>query len=219
MSAFDDHALDFTSDERFLFGVGDGDDSGCVTVETAAQLRGLCAEILGRRERPVIGLTLGLDDDDLVLIRSDVRALVGADVPIYVICDEELLHSLRERLGARLAINRGEARVWWPGATVRSDPSDHPAVLALEGESPRVTLEEFAQQFELSSPRVRGQIRLIEDSRAFLEHELTLAEEKHRKVNERLRDLQIECHGLRSRLEAAEARLAGAERPSGGERP
>jgi hypothetical protein len=211
--------MDFTSDERFLFGVNEGDDAGCLTVETTAQLRGLCAEILGRRERPVVGLTLQLDDDDLVLLRGDVRALVGPDVPIYVIYDEELLHSMRERLGARLALNRGEARVWWPGATVRSDPSDHPAVLALEGDSPRVTLEEFAQQFALSSPRVRGQIRLIEDSRAFLEHELTLAEAKHRKLTERLRDLQIDCHGLRTRLEVAEARLAGAERPSGGDRP
>lgn len=203
--------MEFSREERLLLGVFDGGPSNCLVVETRAQLRCLCAEILGRREWPVIAITLRVDEDGPVFTCTDVRALVGPDVPIYLIYDDDLLDSLRDRLGVRLAVNRGEARVWWPGATVRSDPSDHPAVLALEGEPPRVTLEEFAQQFDLSRPRVRGQIRLIEDSRAFLEHELTRAEERNRNGNERLRDMQIECHSLRSRLEAAQARLAGVE--------
>ncbi len=204
----------FTIDEQLLLGVFDTCDADCTAVETLPQLHRLCAEILGRRDRAVIGLTLSVDMDGPVLVCSDVRALVGPGVPIYLIYREELLDSLREILGARLAVRRGEARVWWPGASAHSDPCDHPAVLALEGEPRTVTLEEFAMQFDLSRPRVRGQIRLIEDSRAFLEHELTRAQEHNRKVNERLRDAQIECHRMRTRAEAAEARLATVEDPT-----
>lgn len=208
-----DQRIALTLDEQLLLGVFDACDSDCIVVETISQLRGLCAEILGRREVPVIGLTLSADDDRPVLACSDVRELVGPGVRIYLIRGDDLLQSLRELIGSRLAIDRGAARVWWPGAHARSDWGDHPAVLALEGEPRRVTLEEFAQQFDLSRPRVRGQIRLIEDARAFLEHELTRAQEQNRKVHERLRDAQIESHGLRTRAEAAEARLAASEHP------
>jgi len=206
--------MSFTVDEQLLLGVFDTCDADCTAVESLPQLHRVCAEILGRRDRPVVGLTLSLDMDGPVLACSDVRALVGPGVPIYLIYRDELVDGLRELLGARLAVHRGAARVWWPGATVHSDPGDHPAVLALEGEPRRVTLEEFAMQFDLSRPRVRGQIRLIEDSRAFLEHELTRAHEQSRKVNERLRDAQIECHRMRTRAEAAEARLGIIEHPS-----
>jgi hypothetical protein len=206
--------MSLTLDEQLRLGVARVGDPGCVSVETPAQLRALGAEILGRRDRPVIGLTLSADVDAPVLAYSDVRALVGSEVPIYLIRCDELLGQLRQILGAGLAIYRGAARVWWPGAGPHSDPGDHPVVVALEGEPCRVTLEELAMQFDLSRPRVRGQIRLIEDARAFLEHELSIAQAQSHKVNERLRDVQIECHRLRTRAEAAEARLAAAERPS-----
>lgn len=202
-----------TIDEQLLLGLFDTCDSECIVVETISQLRGLCTEILGRRDQPVIGLTLSADANRPVLACSDVRALVGPGVPIYLIRADDLLQSMLELLGSRLALGRGAARVWWPGAHPRCDPGDHPAVLALEGEPSRVTLEEFAQQLDLSRPRVRGQIRLIEDARAFLEHELSRAQEQSRKVHERLRDAQIECHSLRTRAEAAEARLAAIDHP------
>ena len=188
-------------------------DCDCIAVETTQELRGLCAEIFGRRDQPLVGLTLGEDGSRPVLACRDVRALVGPEVPIYLIRSDQLLHGMRELIGGRLAVDRGAVRIWWPGANAGCDPGDHPAVLALEGEPPRITLEELAQQFELTRPRVRGHIRLIEDARAFLEHELTRAQEQSRQVHERLRDLQIECHTLRTRAEAAEARVAAAEPP------
>jgi hypothetical protein len=208
-----DQPMALTIDEQLLLGVFDACDPDCIVVETISRLRGLCTEILGRRDLPVIGLTLSADANRPVLACSDVRALVGPGVRIYVIRDDDLLQSMLELIGSRLALGRGAARVWWPGAHPRCDPGDHPAVLALEGEPSRVTLEEFAQQLDLSRPRVRGQIRLIEDARAFLEHELTRSQEQSHKLHERLRDAQIECHSLRIRAEVAEARLAGLDHP------
>jgi hypothetical protein len=208
-----DQRMAFTIDDQLLLGALDASDSDCIAVETMADLRCLCADILSRRERPVIGLTLGADGGEPVLACSDVRAVVGPGVRIYLISSDDLLYGLREMLGRRLAIDRGVVRIWWPGAGARCDAADHPAVLALEGEPRRVTLEEFAHQFDLTRPRVRAQISLIEDARAFLEHELGRAQEQNRRVHERLRDAQIECHALRTRAEAAEASLAAARRP------
>jgi DNA-binding transcriptional ArsR family regulator len=203
-----------TIDQQLLREALEACDTECITIETMLELRGLCAQILGRRDHPLVGLTLGEDGTRPVLAGRDVRALVGSGVPIYLIRSDELLHGMRELLGGRLAVDRGAVRIWWPGANMGCDPGDHPTVLALEGEPPRVTLEELAQRFELTRPRVRGHIRLIEDARAFLEHELTRAQQESRRVHEHLRDTQIECHTLRTRAEAAEARLAAVEHPS-----
>jgi hypothetical protein len=115
-----------------------------------------------------------------VLPCADVRALVGAGVRIYLLASDELLCELREALGPRLALDRGAVRVWWPGAEASCDPADHPAVLALEDEPCAMTLEELALQFDLTRPRVRAHIKLIEDARAFVEHELALAQKHNR---------------------------------------
>lgn len=196
---------------REALGAGDSD---CIVVETMRQLHGLCAEILSRRDGPMVALTLGEDGARPVLACCELRALVGPDVPIYLIPDDNLLHGMRELLGGRLAVDRGAVRIWWPGAHRGCDPGDHPAVLALDDEPERVTLAELALRFDLTRPRVRGHIRLIEDSRAFLEHELGRAQEQSHRLHERLRDAQIECHSLRTRAETAEERLRALEHPS-----
>jgi hypothetical protein len=207
--------MSFTVDDQLLLGALDASDSDCIVVASMRDLRCLCADVLSRREQPVVGLTLEVDGDAPVLACSDVRAVVGPGVRIYLIFSDELLYGLREMLGPKLAIDRGVARIWWPGAGARCDAGDHPAVLALDGEPCQITLEEFALRFDLTRPRVRGQITLIEDARAFLDHELARAREQNRRVHERLRDAQIECHALRARAEAAEASLAAAQRPPG----
>jgi hypothetical protein len=204
----------FTLDEQSLRTARDVCDSDCIPVETEQELRCLCAEILARRDRPVVGLTLAEEGVRPVLACRDVRALVGPNVHIYLIRDNDLLDEMRKLLRGGLTLDRAAVRIWWPGANAHCDPGDHPAVLALEGEPPLVMLEELCQQFELTRPRVRGHIRLIEDARALLEHELARAQAQNHKVQERLRDTQMECHSLRARAEAAEARLA-AEHPPG----
>jgi hypothetical protein len=202
----------FSIDDTPLTSLLDVPDPDCLAIATGRDLRRLCADILGARAQPVVGLTLD-DDGAPVLACSDVRAVVGAGVRIYLVFSDALLRELRESLGPRLALDRGTVRVWWPGASARCDPGDHPTVLALEGEPSAVTVEELALQFDLTRPRVRAHIRLIEDARAFVEHELAGAQQHNHKVHERLRDAQIECHNLRTRAEAAEASLAAAQRP------
>ena len=215
MTHADDHdqRLAFTLDDELLLEPLVASAADWIAVETMRDLRRLCADVLSLRDRPVVGLTLEADGRGPVLECAEVRAVVGPGVRIYVICSDDLLYGMREMLGPRLAIDRGMVRIWWPGAGARRDPGEHPAVLALDGEPRPVTLEEFARQFELTRPRVRVEIRLIEDARAFLERELARAEEQNRRVQERLRDAQIECHRLRTRAEAAEASLAAAQRP------
>ncbi len=213
MSRLDDHDwTGFTVDDRLLLGVGDW-DAECIAVETAQDLRRMCAEVLGSRERPVVGIALE-EHCEPALCCGDVRGVVGPDVHIYLLSNEEVLEEMRELLGRELAIGPGMARIWWPGAGPGCVAGDHPTVLVLEGEPSEVTLEELALQYDLSRPRVRGEIRLIEDARAFLECELATAREQNRRVHERLRDAQIESHSQRIRAEAAEASLA-AQRPPG----
>lgn len=199
-------------DDRILGSLLDATDADCVFVETRRELERLCAYVFGAREQPLVGLTLDADGVP-ALPYGDVRAIVGAGARIYLLPEDGLLYELREALGPRLALEPGTVRVWWPGADVRCDPADHPSVPILDGEPSSATLEELALRFDLTRPRVRAHVKLIEDARAFVEHELTLAQQQSHRVHERLRDAQIECHALRTRAEAAEASLAAAQPP------
>jgi len=186
-----------------------GEDGGCISIGTREDLCVFGADILGERDYPVVGLTLSEYERAPVLAPREVRSVVGQRAHIYLVSEDELLMELSEMVGASLKLDRGAARVWWPGSGgSRCDPTDHPVVFALEGEDRAETLEDFCYQFDLTRPRVRGRINLIEDGRAFLEHELARAHELQRKLHERLRDEQIESHRQRTRAELAETRLA-----------
>jgi hypothetical protein len=187
-------------------------DPDYIVVRTTDDMQRLSADILGERDRPIVGLTHGEDGHEPVLAASEVRTLVGSGVRIYLIASDDLLAEFKQEIGPRLRLERAAVRIWWPGASVRCDPADHPLVLALEGERPRDTLDELSHQLDLSRPYVREQITLLEDARAFLEHELASVEQRNREIHERLRDAQVECHRQRMRAEAAEARLAALER-------
>lgn len=187
-------------------------DPEYVVVHSDEDLRRLGQEILGEREDPIVGVTLRDGTHEPVLRASDIRTVVGKRVRIYLLADDELLLGLREILGARLRLDAGTLRIWWPGAAVRCDPSDHPVVVGLEDEDYLDTLQELAREFDLSRPHVRSQVRVIEDARAFLEHEILRAQEYNRRIHERLRDAQIESHRLRTRAELAEARVAALKR-------
>lgn len=213
--------FELTVDDELRFGYAPVVDPDCVTVETAGDLRRFCSDILWARERPLVGFAPDLDDDEdgRELTFGDIREAVGPGVCIYRISCDDLLHDLREMLGPELAIERGMVRIWWPADGERLDAGDHPAVTVLDGEPRAALIEELASQFDLSRPRVRAQIRLIENARTFLECELTRAVEQNRGAHERLRDAQIESHELRTRAEAAERSLASARRSAGSERP
>jgi hypothetical protein len=185
-------------------------DPDCVLVRASEDLLVLRDEVLGDRETPVVGVSLRAHERSLVLRPEDVRAVVGPGVRVYVVESDGLLAELRNLLGPCLRLDRGTVRIWSPGARMRCEPADHPVVVALEGEDRADTMEEFGYHYDLARPRVRGRVSIIEDARALLDYELARAEEQTMKTHERLRDAQIECHRLRSRVEAAEASLAVA---------
>lgn len=201
--------------EAALAGFGaEASDPGYVVVHSDDDLRRLGHEVLGERDRAIVGVTLRDGTHEPVLRASDIRTVVGDDVRIYLVADERLLLDLREILGPRLRLDTGTLRIWWPGAAVRCDPSDHPVVVGLEDEDYLDTLGEFAHAFDLSRPHVRSQVRMIEDARAFLEHEILRVQEYNRRIHERLRDAQIECHRLRTRAELAEERVVALKQPT-----
>jgi hypothetical protein len=201
--------------EAALAGFGaEASDPEYVVVHSDEDLRRLGQEILGERDGPIVGVTLRDGTHEPVLRASDIRTVVGDGVRIYLVADEQLLLGLREILGPRLRLDAGTLRVWWPGAAMRCEPSDHPVVVGLEDEDYLDTLQELAREYDLSRPHVRSQVRVIEDARALLEHEILRVQEYNRRVHERLRDAQIECHRLRTRAEVAEAQLVALERPA-----
>lgn len=188
-------------------------DPEYVVVRTGEELERLCDDIYCERDYPIVGLTLRRESNEPVLRASDIRGVVGPEVRIYLLTNEELLYEMQELVGSRTRLWSGAIRIWWPGVSARSDPGDHPLVVGLEDEDYTVTLEEFANEFDLSRPRVRRRLRLAEDSRGFLERQLHDSQEQTRRAHERLRDVQIECHRLRTRAEVAEAARLGALRP------
>jgi hypothetical protein len=170
-----------------------GMDAGLVIVRSHQQLREMKADLhSGQRRQPAVGLACLLEIEEPVLAPRQVRALVGGGPWIYYLPGEHLLRRLQGMLGQRLALSAGGARVWWPGLSVRSDPGEHPLVLALDGESRADTLAEFARQFDLNRPVVRAEIRLIEDARRLAEHELSQALEENRALK-RERELARTC--------------------------
>jgi hypothetical protein len=198
--------------EDALAGLGaEASDPNYVVVQTDEDLQRLGHDILGERDGPIVGLTHRLSVAEPVLRCSDIRTVVGPSVRVYLLADEDMLAGLRKLLGSRLRLDAGSIRIWWPGASPRCEPADHPHVIGLEDEDYLDTLEQFAHEYHLSRPLVRSHVCVIEDARAFLEHEIVRVQEYNRRIHERLRDTQIECHGLRTRAEAAESRIPTTE--------
>ena len=181
---------------------------GPMVVEDETELSNLQACVLyPDRTQPVVAIALCEDEtDDVALWHEEMRPIVGEHTQVYFIA-AHLLGSLREGLGRKLALLEGSARIWWPGLSARSDPGDHPLVLALEGEGRSDVLAEFARQFDLSRPHVRRELKLIEDARALAEHRLAEIVEQDQRTAERLRDAHRERHREATRAQAAETRL------------
>jgi hypothetical protein len=186
---------------------------GPTLVADEQELLDLQAHLLhANRTQAVVALALDEETEDIALWYQELRPIVGAVAQIYFILEESLLGRLREGLGHRLALSPGSARIWWPELSTRSDPGDHPLVLALEGESRTEVLAELARQFDLSRPHVRRELKLIEDARALAEHRLAETSEQEQRTAERLRDAHRERHREATRAQAAEARLDEALR-------
>jgi hypothetical protein len=180
------------------------EDGGLVGVRDDRDLRRMATYLLsGERREPAVALTQSLSMDAPVLAYVHVRGIVGAGPRIYLIQRDHLLRPLQRMLGRRLALAAGDARIWWPGLAVDSDPDAHPLVLYLAGEPERDMLDEFTRQFHLSHPVVRRELKLLDELRALAEHELAQAREQNR-------SMKIERHEARARAETAEHALKAA---------
>jgi hypothetical protein len=172
-----------------------------IVVRSARQLRRLEAELVGARRYPVVLLALAMDVDEPVFPPGQLRRAADLRVRIYLLLGQHPFQRPAVVANQYLAVPRGSARICWPQFSAGSDPDDHPLVNRLEGESDRDALQEFARQFDLSRPRVRREIKLIEGIRATSEHELAQARTRLAEVEQRLRDAYIACHqaGARSK--------------------
>ena len=184
-----------------------GPDGDWIAFVGKLALHDLEAHLLGDREHAVVTLTPSLTMDAPVFAPEAIREIVGPCVRIYVIRGDYLLGHLQRVFGRKLAPARGAARIWWPGFSTTSDPDAHPLVQRLEGESDLAALEEFARRFDLSRPRVRIEVKLIEDSRALAERERDQAVGRAREVERLLRDARSACREAMARAERAEARV------------
>ena len=156
-------------------------DADVVLVRSPGALREMVADLYAAdRAQPVIGLACLQETAEPVLAGGQIRAVVAAGPRIYYLPGERLRQRLGGVLGRALALPAGSARIWWPGIAACSDPRAHPLVVALEVESQSEMLEEFAREFDLSRPRVRREIELIEDTRRLAEDELTRARKQNR---------------------------------------
>lgn len=183
--------------------------SPVVVLRNTQDLRSFEAYLFGERDRPVVALAR-LRSGGPVVAPEEVRAIVGPRCAIYLIKGEHLLRRLGEILGAKLTVRLGQARVWWPGLTTRSDPADHPVVQPVEGDGPLEVLAEFARTFDLSRPHVRAEIRLVEDARAVLEHELAQAQQQAQDLAERLRGAQADRYQAERHAQAVGVKLNAA---------
>lgn len=156
------------------------------------------------RVEPVVALTLSEETGEPVLDPARVRAIVGPAPRIYVIPPEPL-----ERLRglSRVVLPAGGVRIWWPRASDRRDPDDHPLILALDDERAEDAVWEFARRFDLSRPHVRYELKLAEDIQALAEHQLSQAAARAARQTQRLREALGERDREARRAERAETRL------------
>jgi hypothetical protein len=180
------------------------EETGLHVVRTESGVWALEDFLLSERETPVVVLTQSEETLQPVLPAEKIRMIVGPYAVIYYLPGEYLLSHLRVALGHGLAVARGSARIFWPGLSVESDPTDHPLVALLDGEREQDALAEFARQFDLSRPSVRREIKLIEDARSVLQSELNAATSDLRDTAQQLRDANIARHEAVMRAEHAE---------------
>ena len=184
-----------------------------IVVRSARQTRRLQADLVGTRCYPIVLVALAVDSDKPVFAPRQLQTVAGSNLRIYVLPGLHPFHRPAViAANSHLAVPRGCARICWPQLSAQSDPYDHPLVSCREGESDRDVVERFAREFDLSHPRVRREIKLIESVRVTSEIELEHARARLSDVEQKLRDAGIARHQTGPRAEGAQQ----PSRPSGG---
>jgi len=184
-----------------------------IVVRTSRQMRRLQADLVGTRRYPIVLVALAVDSDRPVFAPRQLQTVARSSLRIYVLPGLHPFHRPTViAANSHLAVPRGCARICWPQLSAQSDPYDHPLVICREGESDRNVVARFAREFDLSRPRVRREIKLIESVRVTSEIELEHARARLSDVEQQLRDAGIARHQTGRRAEGAQQ----PSRPSGG---
>jgi len=176
-----------------------GQGSGSlVPLATRKDLRRLVVDLRrAERDYPIVVLSFGETDGEPAFGADAVRARLASYIPVYVLGTTDLCRRLPQSFGPQLAVEGGNARVFWPGANPESDPDEHPLVPAHSANDHRHATDRLIAALELSRPGVR--VHVLE-----LQKRLTRVE---RQASESLRELR----NTRSDRDAAAARAADAE--------
>jgi len=109
----------------------------------------------------------------------------------------DLCRRLPQSFGPQLAVEGGDARVFWPGVNPESGPAEHPLVPAHSANDHRHATDRLIAALELSRPGVRVHVLDLQERLKRVERE----------AGESLRELR----NTRSDRDAAAARAADAE--------
>ena len=174
-----------------------------IRVDSGAQLRAMCAEILREdREHPLVGLTCRAGAHEPALPGDRVLELGGPGIHVYVI-EPPQARASKALLPDRHAVYGGAARVWWPGVSEDSDPF-HPVIFDATGVYGEDALQRLAKEFRVKSPQPVG---LTPQQQAVLQERLRIrAESRCHVLEEQLRSLQQSNGDLDQRARAAGSR-------------
>jgi hypothetical protein len=128
------------------------DKFGALSVRSVEDLDPLVSEIMSdTRSWAVVGLTSRHGEDRPALPPSAVRAIVGSEVPIYLICWRVTI-PLQRRLPNDLHVFGGAARVWWPISQPSPSPALHPLVYDSSGVYGQAALADLGSAYQSSRP-------------------------------------------------------------------
>jgi len=137
----------------------------CIQVMTRPQLRAMVDQIRDRdRIAAVVGLTSRAWEKEPAFRPEAVRTVIGAQAQLYSIPTGHLTKALAVKLGPRLAVCEGDARIWWPRACGPT-AAEHPVVPAPSRAGDDNALEELARALRLSRPMTAAHVDMLEAER------------------------------------------------------
>jgi hypothetical protein len=173
-------------------------------VSSRKDLRRLLSDLRGDRDCAIIVITVGAGDEDPTFPPGPTRAALKDPASIFVLESADLCRRLAHALSPQLAVDGGDARIFWLGAGPDSDPAEHPLVPARSPGDSRSAVERLLVAFELSRPLVRRYLAPIQTRLAVLEEQSAQALSKSR-------ESEAEQRRAVERAVAAETQLAGLQ--------
>ncbi|MCL2770576.1 MAG: hypothetical protein FWD42_10810 [Solirubrobacterales bacterium] len=185
-------------------------DTKIFSVDSEEQVRALADLVLSdEREYPIVCLTARADEQEPALSVEEVRKIVGAELPLWMIAGRyhrRRTELLAELLPRDLEVYDGATRVWWPGVKPGCDPLEHPLIFA--SRDPYRRLADAFEPLQLADLELTPKQQIVA-----LERRVRAAEQRRRAV-------EVERDELARRLEQSSGeRAAAPERAARVSRP